>query len=180
MSWIFHLGLLCFLGFNHFLAKSHVISDCTHGTSLVSRAEETKMHPVVKPETPHLKDLPKYLPKTNYTAKKWKVNLVPYKCLRRLPKEYHDVDVDVFDVFYEDCDRPWVLCRHTSAQLAAKDMMDNIGQLPVQLRSYTRHWLALPDPTNGVHAYSLDDDVVLYGNIRHATVYVHEVSAACS
>jgi hypothetical protein len=46
--------------------------------------------------------------------------------------------MEVYNVFYEDCDRPWVICRHKDAPMSIEKMIDNFGRLPVRLRSLVR------------------------------------------
>jgi hypothetical protein len=76
-----------------------------------------------------------------------------------LPARCHDVaeswenkspyDMEVYNVLYEDCDTPWVICRHKDAPMSIEKMIDNFGRLPVRLRNLVRVQLgtsAAPSP----------------------------------
>ncbi len=53
-------------------------------------------------------------------------------------------------------------------------MIDLFGQLPVHMRQWVRHLIALPDP-NGGHAYNSNGNVALFDKIEGAiTVFIHE------
>ena len=178
MRCIRYFGLLAIFGFGSLPGRSHVISHPAHHHVLDSRNDDDIKHMVVSPETPFLADLTTHLAKTKYHSKKWQPGLLPRACRDNLIEGQRSIDVDVFDVFYEDCDRPWVLCRHTNAQLSAKELADNVGKIPIGLRSFVRHFIALPDNQNVTHGLNDNDNVVLYGTVHHMTVFIHEVSPA--
>jgi hypothetical protein len=52
--------------------------------------------------------------------------------------------MEVYNVHYEDCDTPWVICRHKDAPMSIEKMIDNFGRLPVRLRNLVRVQLGMP------------------------------------
>ncbi|KAL4900074.1 hypothetical protein BDW74DRAFT_162353 [Aspergillus multicolor] len=105
-----------------------------------------------------------------------------------LPARCHDVaesenvspyDMEVFNVTYEDCDRPWVMCRHKEADLSLDQMIDNFGRLPVRMRNLVRTQLAFPGRGNGqLLAYTFTDlgDIVYTGDMyAYIRFWFHEV-----
>jgi hypothetical protein len=55
------------------------------------------------------------------------------------------------------------MCRHAAAPWNASHMAAAIGLVPVNMRQYVRHVIALPFD-GGVEAYSQDDSVVVFGD----------------
>ncbi|RDW72674.1 uncharacterized protein DSM5745_07846 [Aspergillus mulundensis] len=106
-----------------------------------------------------------------------------------LPARCHDVaeswenlspyDMEVYNVTYEDCDRPWVMCRHKEADLSLDQMIDNFGRLPVRMRNLVRTQLAFPGRGNGtLLAYTFTDlgDIVYTGDLYpYIRFWIHEV-----
>ncbi|KAL3478515.1 hypothetical protein BJX99DRAFT_224260 [Aspergillus californicus] len=105
-----------------------------------------------------------------------------------LPARCHDVaegwedkspyDIEVFDVLYEDCDQPWVFCRHKDAQLTLDQMIDNFGRLPVRMRNLVRVQLAFPRDDGTLLAYTFSDlgDIVYTGDMhQYIRFWIHEV-----
>lgn len=47
-------------------------------------------------------------------------------------------DFTVFNVHYDDCDTPWIFCRHKNAGADIINMIDMFGRTPVHMRQYVR------------------------------------------
>ena len=45
----------------------------------------------------------------------------------------------VYEILYEDCPRPWYVCRHETAEMSIEAIADNFGRLPVALRDFVRY-----------------------------------------
>jgi len=82
-------------------------------------------------------------------------------------------EVEAFNVTFDDCcDDAWVLCRHKDANLTRDDLIDLFARIPVRMRSYVRHILAVP--AVNVTGYSWGNDIILSGPAVLSTL-VHEI-----
>ncbi|KAI9373410.1 hypothetical protein BJX61DRAFT_502891 [Aspergillus egyptiacus] len=117
---------------------------------------------------------------TPATHTAWEYGTLPARC--------HDVaigwedkspyDMEVYDVRYEDCDTPWVFCRHKDAELTLEQMVDNFGRLPVRLRNLVRVQLAFPNDEGSLLAYAFSDlgDIVFTGDMYpYIRFWFHEI-----
>ncbi|KAL4886637.1 hypothetical protein BJY04DRAFT_178054 [Aspergillus karnatakaensis] len=117
---------------------------------------------------------------TPATYEQWEFGWLPARC--------HDVaeswenqdpyDMEVFNVTYEDCAQPWVMCRHKEAQLTLDQMIDNFGRLPVRMRNLVRTQLAFPRNDGSLVAYAFTDlgDIVYTGDLYpFIRFWFHEV-----
>lgn len=81
----------------------------------------------------------KNLNPTHSIRVRWPPGWIPEAC-----KEYaHDnslnpTDFTITTVRYDDCNEPWVFCRHKHAPASESDMIDIFGRMPVHMRSYVR------------------------------------------
>ncbi|KAH7309840.1 hypothetical protein B0I35DRAFT_328090, partial [Stachybotrys elegans] len=48
-------------------------------------------------------------------------------------------DVDTFSVYYNDCEAPWIMCRHKDSSVSKQQIIDTFGRLPVGIREHVRH-----------------------------------------
>lgn len=85
---------------------------------------------------------------------------------------FSTLDITTFNIHYADCPDAWVFCRHKDSPLSQASMVDTFGRVPVGLRSYIRHMIALPGTES---AGSAGDNVQMNGNLE-ITVYVHEIA----
>ncbi|KAL8750780.1 MAG: hypothetical protein Q9199_006851 [Rusavskia elegans] len=84
------------------------------------------------------------------------------------------LDVETYNVHYDDCSTAWVFCRHKASPDPLINMIDLFGRLPVKTRQYVRHMIALPDP-NGGHAYNWNGNIAMFNRIDgDLTVFIHE------
>ncbi|KAK6498799.1 hypothetical protein TWF481_011372 [Arthrobotrys musiformis] len=106
----------------------------------------------------------------------WGDGWIPQGCKDRfLGKGYNATDAQVFNVKYADCGRAWTFCRHKDAQLSIEDMADSFGRMSVHMRSLVRHPIALPSSSGcSALAYTNIGDIVMIGNCKGITVWVHE------
>ncbi|KAH7310775.1 hypothetical protein B0I35DRAFT_489586 [Stachybotrys elegans] len=54
-------------------------------------------------------------------------------------------DVESFNVFYNDCDAPWIMCRHRGSNVSKQQMIETFGRLPLGVREHVRHIGVWPD-----------------------------------
>ena len=106
----------------------------------------------------------------------WGAGWIPKGCKDRfIAKEYDANDAQVFNIKYSDCSRAWTFCRHKDAQLSIEDMADSFGRMSVHMRSLVRHPIALPSSGGcSAQAYTDIGDIVMYGNCKAVTVWLHE------
>ncbi|KAH6993556.1 hypothetical protein EDB82DRAFT_536527 [Fusarium venenatum] len=124
-------------------------------------------------------DLFEALPQTPHTLTKWPWGKLPKQCKVLADQEgLNAYDMEVYDVLYEDCPQPWVICQHHKSPNPVKDMADNFGRLPIGLRNYIRIQFAAPMLKNtmiGACTTYPRGDVIYYGNTTERLQdWVHE------
>ncbi|KAI4125533.1 MAG: hypothetical protein LQ338_004181 [Usnochroma carphineum] len=109
------------------------------------------------------------------TWDQWGAGWIPADCQTMTQNAgLNPLDVETFNVHYDDCPTAWVLCRHTSSPDPLSNMVDLFGRLPVQTRQWVRHMIALPDP-NGGYAYNWNGNIAMFNRIDgDLTVFLHE------
>lgn len=133
--------------------------------------------PVIKPPFPGggldslSQGLLDNLKPTQSTNDDWGSGYLPEDC-KNIAKgnKLNPFDVSAFNIHYSDCPDVWIFCRHKDSPFSKTDMIDIFGRLPVEMRSYIRHIIAVPGPKS---AGSSGDNISMKGNIG-ITVYVHE------
>lgn len=40
--------------------------------------------------------------------------------------------LETFTVYYDDCDHPWTICRHTDSSDLLTNIVENFGRVPVR------------------------------------------------
>ncbi|KAI4635454.1 uncharacterized protein J4E87_000405 [Alternaria ethzedia] len=135
-------------------------------------SHKDKPKPVDKPTlNPPVLDVSEYLVKqlahpTVNEVKMWNDSKINYACKKIFTKEGYEVEaIEMFEVTYEDCDEtPWVMCRHKDAWYQPDLMEFYIGLIPVNMRRFNRHFIALPaDDKGGRDAYNDYDTIVWKG-----------------
>ncbi|KAL8953998.1 MAG: hypothetical protein Q9222_000159 [Ikaeria aurantiellina] len=87
--------------------------------------------------------------------------------------DLNPIDVQTYNVHYDDCSTAWVLCRHKSNPDPLINIIDLFGRLPVKTRSYVRLMIVLPDPNSG-RAYNSNGNLAMFNRINgDLTVFVH-------
>ncbi|KAL8872111.1 MAG: hypothetical protein Q9174_002200 [Haloplaca sp. 1 TL-2023] len=114
---------------------------------------------------------------TNRTTTKWNPGWIPQDCKSKTQGAgLNPLDVETFEVRYDDCSVLWIMCRHNSSPDPLGNMVDLFGRLPVKTRQYVRHMIALPDP-NGGHAYNSNGNIAMFNRINgDLTVFIHEAA----
>lgn len=181
MSWLSSLSLFFLLLLTPQIALSHTPTPAE--LRLLKRALNK---PVVQPNFYDTKldtALQNLLAPADHTISQWTNNLIPATCKDRVEsRKYNGTqlsasDVEVFNVTYDDCDgegdRPWVFCRHKDAEASQDTLAEMFGRLPVRMRSYLKHLVAVP----GVASASTSDStvVIVGGAVLKITVYGHEI-----
>ncbi|KAL8634692.1 MAG: hypothetical protein Q9228_007727 [Teloschistes exilis] len=112
---------------------------------------------------------------THSTWDVWGAGWIPQDCKTMTQNAgLNPLDVETYNVHYDDCSTAWVMCRHKSSPDPLINMIDLFGRLPVHTRQYVRHMIALPDPAGG-HAYNSNGNIALFNRIDgDLTVFIHE------
>ncbi|KAF9701408.1 hypothetical protein EKO04_001159 [Ascochyta lentis] len=103
----------------------------------------------------------------------WMDGRINFACKDRFQYEIYDVqDIEMFDVKYDDCHQPWVMCRHTNAPHTADSIAEAVSMIPVSMRQYIRHVIALPDARieGEEQTYNDFDTIVLKGKASIHTI----------
>ncbi|ATY62579.1 catalytic domain [Cordyceps militaris] len=146
--------------------------------ALLSVASATLDKPVIKPPFPNGglgslgPDLMSSLKVAAHTADDWGKDYLPRDC-KNLAKGagFSPLDVSAFNIRYSDCPKqPWVFCRHKDAPLSKRDLAELFGRLPVRMRQFVRHIIALPGQRS---AGSAGDNIQMNGDCE-ITVFIHE------
>ncbi|KAF2640159.1 hypothetical protein P280DRAFT_28484 [Massarina eburnea CBS 473.64] len=74
-------------------------------------------------------------------------------------------NIEMFNVTYEDCDEPWVMCRHKDIKVQQNDIALRFAFIPVGMRQYIRHIIIVPtSPTSDSDAaYWANDQLIIVG-----------------
>ncbi|KAK3192075.1 hypothetical protein K4F52_001702 [Lecanicillium sp. MT-2017a] len=109
---------------------------------------------------------------THSTSDDWTPGWIPKDCKAIAEGSgFSANDITPFNIHYDDCGDAWVFCRHKDSPLSKIDMIDIFGRLPVRMRQFIRHIVALPGTKS---AGSSGDNIQMNGPIG-ITVYVHEI-----
>lgn len=124
-------------------------------------------------------DYAKHLPKHPAQIESWKdysPDQIPRYCYDNTKAEGHEPnDVEVFSLFYDDCDEDWIMCRHKDAPWSIEQLAERFGMLPVRARGHVANVLLLP--LQGTAASTAGGGVMLKGDVDLGTLY-HEVGHA--
>ncbi|KAK4213785.1 hypothetical protein QBC37DRAFT_463076 [Rhypophila decipiens] len=106
----------------------------------------TLMKPSLDPGLGHngAKLLP-LLPMTDFKIQTWESGYIPVSCKNKTEKANLSAsDPVVFSVFINDCENPWIFCRHRESPSSQRDMAEVFSRMPVRMRNYVRHALSVP------------------------------------
>ncbi|KLU87298.1 hypothetical protein MAPG_06299 [Magnaporthiopsis poae ATCC 64411] len=112
----------------------------------------------------------------------WEPGLLPLNCAKyhaTFPSLSPGFNFSVYNVTYNDCDSPWVFCRHADAHRSIEDMTDMFGRLPIRMRELIRTVVAIPDAApedDGWDALSTESDIVVRPTGWELRVLAHEAS----
>ncbi|KAH7174699.1 uncharacterized protein B0J16DRAFT_404456 [Fusarium flagelliforme] len=118
------------------------------------------------------------LPKTPHKIKTWPWGQMPKTCMSQTERLKLDpYEMKVHEILYEDCPRPWYVCRHETAEMSIEAIAENFGRLPVGLRDFVRYQFATA-PRNGAAGGTVilpRGDVTYWGNLTdYQSTFVHE------
>ena len=124
-----------------------------------------------------------HLPKTDYHITKWAPGWIPTDCKRIAEKANNSAsDIETFDVHFDDCSSPWILCRHTASPDPLVNFIENFGRIPVRARSHVKGAISLPETTAGQnHAYNDNGYIASFSRLDAShrdrsslTMFIHE------
>jgi len=159
--------------------RSVALSAAASAVSLASLASAQLDKPVIDPEFPGggLGGLDQGLndnlhaPGSSWEA--WEEGWIPEDCKNMVEgSEFSVQDITPFNIKYDDCETPWVFCRHKDSPLSEDTIVDTFGKLPVRFRSFVRHMLFVPGTES---AGSSGDNVQMNGELG-VSVFIHEVA----
>ncbi|KAI4107001.1 MAG: hypothetical protein L6R37_001894 [Teloschistes peruensis] len=84
-------------------------------------------------------------------------------------------DMNTYEVHYDDCHQPWVMCFHKDLDGEKDRIIDLVSRLPVRSREYVKHVILLPDTF--VHAYNDQGNLVVFdmpSGVVGFEVFLHE------
>ncbi|KAL8870958.1 MAG: hypothetical protein Q9174_003117 [Haloplaca sp. 1 TL-2023] len=105
---------------------------------------------------------------------KWGPGWIPQWC-KDTAKErnFNPADITTWNVHYDDCKEPWIMCHHKSSPSPILNLVDTFGRLPVKTRQYVRHIITLP-AENG-WAYNANGNIAFFGTtLTNLNVHLHE------
>ncbi|RPA71929.1 hypothetical protein BJ508DRAFT_217547 [Ascobolus immersus RN42] len=119
------------------------------------------------------------IPGASYTAPtKRPLGTLPQKCYERTGSDTCSPEnMEVYEVNYNDCNEPAIICRCTNAGTSLTTLTERISRIPVKARQLISHWTAFPgDGCGGI--YYANGVVGLFGTCTAQSVYFHEVGHA--
>lgn len=146
--------------------------------ALLSVASARLDKPVIKPPFPDGglgslgPDLMSSLKVASHTTDDWDDSMLPKDCKNLAQGAgFSPFDVSAFNIHFDDCKtQPWVFCRHKDSPLSKQDMTELFGRMPVRMRQFIRHIIALPGQRS---AGSAGDNIQMNGDCE-ITVFIHE------
>ncbi|EJD36852.1 hypothetical protein AURDEDRAFT_174114 [Auricularia subglabra TFB-10046 SS5] len=98
---------------------------------------------------------------------------VPSKC-EKYAKDHCDLSqIEAREVWYDDCDQSWTLCRCPDANMSFDQMVDRFATLPVGIRSYVGAAIAVKKD-KGCVAYTHNGEFIRFIGDCGVTVFLHE------
>ncbi|KAH8588179.1 hypothetical protein B0O99DRAFT_730931 [Bisporella sp. PMI_857] len=132
------LALLCFSFTNAQLGKTPLFEDIPYRNKL-----SNSFWANLKPTQSHWDQ--------------WEWGWIPQSCYNEaVSNGYSPYDVEVFNVWYDDCEYQWVFCRHHNSVNSQIDMIDQFGRMPVHMREWVRHFQAYSVAGKGAYMYAAD------------------------
>ncbi|CEL06014.1 hypothetical protein ASPCAL07126 [Aspergillus calidoustus] len=117
------------------------------------------------------------LPTTSHSIAIWSQGWIPKDCKDLGEGEDLDAtDFEIYQVSYDDCSDPWLVCRHKEAPNDISAIAETFGRVPVKIRDWVRQILVLP---GGNSAFAVNGNVAFFGTTdENVDVVIHE-SAHC-
>ncbi|KAI0835485.1 hypothetical protein F5Y06DRAFT_299630 [Hypoxylon sp. FL0890] len=109
------------------------------------------------------KGLQEHLPSTPWRITPWNGTLLPLECNHMVDKYLVNISkIEVFQVKYDDCNQPWVMCRHKEAKTNASTMAETFGKIPLSMREYVKNLLVLsPYKIMGAYSVNYNDTITV-------------------
>ncbi|KAK3935746.1 hypothetical protein QBC46DRAFT_358000 [Diplogelasinospora grovesii] len=85
-------------------------------------------------------------------------------------------DFTVFNVHYDDCSEPWIMCRHKDSHASEIDMIGIFGRMPVHMRSYVRQFMATPGLNDGIAGLWMYPGDIMVEDRPLVRLLAHEMS----
>ncbi|KLU84636.1 hypothetical protein MAPG_03676 [Magnaporthiopsis poae ATCC 64411] len=110
-----------------------------------------------------------------YSITQWPSGTISQGCKDLANREKIDPRTMVtYEVLYNDCSVPWLLCRHPNSATSIETMVHRFGQVPVKMRQMTKDVMLIPAAST--HAYALGNQVVFFNQVDTIGVYLHEIA----
>ncbi|KAL9611180.1 MAG: hypothetical protein Q9167_004165 [Letrouitia subvulpina] len=141
--------------------------------ALVTSQRLTK--PPLQPNLDNLKQgLLDNLHPTHSTRDPFQAGYIPSDCKKIVEREkFNPASIRIWNVHYDDCSAPWIICYHKNSNGSLDDLIDRFGRLPVHTRQYVRHVVSLP--AAGGSAYNDGGNIAFFGTtLSNINVHVHE------
>ncbi|KAI1204870.1 uncharacterized protein F4807DRAFT_454352 [Annulohypoxylon truncatum] len=105
-------------------------------------------------------------------------NKMPTDCMAHAKEKNHGPDeFEVFEVYYEDCHVPWVMCRLKDTHVNATTMADTFGRMPLGMREFVKHVILFkPKDLPGAAAWDAGDVIAISEDSFRLYVLAHEMS----
>ncbi|KAK5999218.1 Conidiation-specific protein 13 [Cladobotryum mycophilum] len=144
---------------------------------LVGESAAALNKPLINPPIPSMDNgLFQYLKPTHSTHDAWEWGWIPDICRDRANAEkLNPYDVEVFNVHYDDCSQPWIMCRHHNAPMSQSQMIDLFGRMPVHMRQWVRTITAFPGPRSAYTLSGSGDSVFFGDSQNYPTLFAHEI-----
>lgn len=100
---------------------------------------------------------------------------VPQQCKDFGQYDGSTCDINNFEtreVFYEDCDQSWILCRCPDAQMSMDQLQERLGQVPVGIRSYVG--VAIATAQDSCSAVTINGQWIRFQGDCPVSVFLHE------
>ncbi|KAL9595275.1 MAG: hypothetical protein Q9179_005044 [Wetmoreana sp. 5 TL-2023] len=113
---------------------------------------------------------------THSTTDRFKAGYIPSDCKEIVENEkFNPADIQTWNVHYDDCSAPWIICYHKNSAAPLSSLVDRFGRLPVPTRQFVRHVISLPS-ANG-NAYNSGGNIAFFGStIDNLNVHLHEAA----
>ncbi|KAI1408250.1 hypothetical protein F5Y13DRAFT_194531 [Hypoxylon sp. FL1857] len=109
------------------------------------------------------KGLQEHLPSTPWHITQWNQSMLPLGC-QRVAHQYNTsvTQLEIFEVKYDDCSQPWVMCRHVDAKVDANTMAQTFGKIPLGMREYVKNLEVLKsEKLTAAYAASYNDTIAV-------------------
>ncbi|KAI0112352.1 hypothetical protein F4776DRAFT_352275 [Hypoxylon sp. NC0597] len=103
---------------------------------------------------------------------------MPEYCMTEAKESgYGPADIQAFEVHYDDCHIPWVMCRLGTSKVDACTMAEFFGKMPLSMREFVRHVIVLkPQDLHGAAAISYGDNIQVSEDSWRLYILAHEMS----